>query len=247
MNKVLLCLSFLLLVSGCSNKNYMLLQDQSSTKYKDPLQNHIYYENKISAHDRILVDIYNGDKPMGTNQATTAYQDDTRGFLVSQHGTVYLPLVGNVGVAGLSENQASNMLTRYYKKYLKYPFVKVSILNQKVYILGEVAKPGAIPVQNAKMNLFEVIAQAGDLTNYAQRDEVKIISMQDGKRVVKNIDITNLNSMDSNDITIRPNDIVYIPPKGIKAFNIAINDTVPILDIVNKLISPFVNIKYLSK
>jgi polysaccharide export outer membrane protein len=246
MKNIFLCLAFLLFISGCGNKNYILLQDQNSAKNNNQSQNKIYYENKISAQDRILVDIYNGDKPMGTNQATAAYQDDTRGFLVSQNGTVYLPLVGNVGVAGLSENQATNMLTRYYQKYLKYPFVKVSILNQKVYVLGEVAKPGAVPVVNAKMNLFEVIAQAGDLTNYAQRNEVKIISMQDGKRVVKNIDITNLNSMDSNDITIRPNDIVYIPPKGIKAFNIAINDATPVLDIVNKLISPFVNIKYLA-
>lgn len=246
MKNIFLSLAFLLFISGCGNKNYVLLQDQNSTKNNNKSQNKIYYENKISTQDRILVDIYNGDKPMGINQATAAYQDDTRGFLVSQNGTVYLPLVGNVGVAGLSENQATNMLTRYYQKYLKYPFVKVSILNQKVYVLGEVAKPGAVPVVNAKMNLFEVIAQAGDLTNYAQRNEVKIISMQDGKRVVKNIDITNLNSMDSNDITIRPNDIVYIPPKGIKAFNIAINDATPVLDIVNKLISPFVNIKYLA-
>lgn len=237
---------FALLINGCSNKNYTLAQEEKEAVQQDTTHGNIIYENKIAPLDRVLIDIYNGDKPFGTNSVTTAYQDDKRGFLVASNGTVYLPLLGQVGIAGLSERQATNMLTKYYKKYLKYPFIKVSILNQKIYVLGEVTKPGVINVVNENMNLLEALAQSGDLTDYAKRDDIKIISQIDGEKKIRTIDLTRLSKINEANLMIRPNEIIYIPPRGIKSFNVTMKDATPVLDIVGKLLAPFVDMKYLT-
>lgn len=230
---------------GCSTKDHTLFQDPTGSK--EVSQPHaISYTNKIAPRDRISVEVFNGQKPLtlGGNSSQN-YIDPERGYMISENGSVYLPLVGKVELAGLSENEASELLTKVYGEYLKFPFVKLDILNQRVYVIGEVQKPGIVPVTNETLNFFEVLAQVGDFTDYANRTDVKIVTYIDGKPYIRSVDMTGTGSIQLSNLILKPNDIVYIPPRSIKVYNTYLKETGPLLNTINSLLTPFVNIKYL--
>jgi len=251
MKKSFLAVVFsVLFISGCSTKDHTLFQDDKQNvtdnqNYANPPN--VSYVNKISPRDRISVEVFNGEKPITTSNNSQNSQDPKRGFPVSDNGSVYLPLVGYVQIAGLSEGEASELLTKVYGEYLKFPFVKLDILNQRVYVIGEVQKPGIVPVTNETLNFFEVLAQAGDFTDYANRTDVKIVTYVSGKPVIRTVDMTDVNSIQMANLILKPNDILYIPPRDIKVYNTYLKESAPLLDTIGKLLTPFVNIKYLRQ
>ncbi len=246
----LMALFLVLVISGCSTKEYTLFQDdkQSVTNNKES-QNpkNSSYSNKISPRDAISIQVFNGQKPMAFSNNSQNYQDMQRGFVVSDRGDVFLPLVGYVQVAGLSESEASELLTKVYGEYLRFPFIKLDILNQRVYVIGEVQKPGIVPVGSEVLNFFEALAQVGDFTEYANRTDIKIVSYIDGKPHIRSVDMTKMESIQMANLILKPNDIVYIPPRSIKVYNTYLKETAPLLDTIGKLLTPFVNIKYLRQ
>ncbi len=248
--KFLAALVLVLVIGGCSTKEYTLFQDDkhsvTSNKESSNPQN-LSYSNKISPRDRISIEIFNGQKPITFSNNSQNYLDLQRGFAVSERGDVFLPLVGYVQVAGLSESEASELLTKVYGEYLRFPFVKLDILNQRVYVLGEVQKPGIVPVGSEALNFFEALAQVGDFTDYANRTDVKIVSDINGKPHIRSIDMTQMESIQMANLILKPNDIIYIPPRGIKVYNTYLRDAAPLLTTINNLLTPFVNIKYLRQ
>ncbi len=235
-----------LFFSGCSTKEHTLFQDAVNDQTLSSPSS-ISYTNKIAPRDRLSVEVLNRDKPVVFSSISAQnYQDPVRGYTVSNSGIINLPLVGYIKIAGLSESEASKLLEEAYREYLRFPFVKVDILNQRVYVIGEVQKPGIVPVTNETLNLFEALAQVGDFTDYANRTDVKIVTYIDGKPRIKTIDTTNINSIGMANLALKPNDIIYIPPRDIKVYNTYLKESVPLLDTINKLLTPFVNIKYLG-
>lgn len=81
-----------------------------------------------------------------------------------------LPLIGAVQAANQSEKDLSNVLTEQYKTFLKNPIVSVGVTgydSYKVYITGEVRKPGVYTFQD-KTTLLQGIATAGGLGEFAR-------------------------------------------------------------------------------
>jgi polysaccharide export outer membrane protein len=103
------------------------------------------------------------------------------------------------------------------------PIVTVRMINYKISVIGEVAKPGMFTVANEKISILEALAQAGDLTIYGRRDRVKLI--REDATGEKNIHVLNLN--DANIINspyfyLQQNDVVYVEPNDVKALNSSI-------------------------
>jgi polysaccharide export outer membrane protein len=87
---------------------------------------------------------------------------------VADDGTVHLPLVGAIPVAGLSPDQVSRKIERALRdgSFLVNPHVVVTLaqsVSQLVSVLGEVQKPGQYPV-SARTTIFQLLAEAGGTT-----------------------------------------------------------------------------------
>ena len=68
------------------------------------------------------------------------------------------------------------------------------MVNYKISVIGEVAHPGTFTISNEKVNIFEALAMAGDMTVYGIRDKVKLIREDNqGKREIITL---NLNDSD---------------------------------------------------
>ena len=243
------------LLSGCSIKDYKLFQTETKKQEQTTLisaeeyKNELAYENKIAPNDRLSITVYvqsgQGSQQMSSILTTnsnnnTTSRDDDIGILVTQNGTVRLPMIGSVEIIGLTEDQASAKLIELYKTYIRNPYVKVEIKNQRVIVIGEVKKPGVVSVTNGTMTVLEAIAQSGDLTDIASRDDVKIIRGDLRNPDVRSIDLANIVALNESSLFLRPNDIIYVQPRNLKAYNKAFEEIMPFWQMVSSISNPFV-------
>ena len=260
MTKYLLMLSLFLVFTGCSLKEYRLFQDDNEKiTYIDDAQyqEDVQYDNIITADERVTVMVYNqssqGASELGSMISTRGgnvnqgADSEALGQLVSKQGTVRLPLIGKIKVAGLTEAVAVEMLTNEYKKYLRQPFVSVELTNQRIVMIGEIKRPGVVTVSNGNMTLIEAIARSGDLTDYAERTNIKILRGDLRDPEVRIVDLTNMASMKLSSMILKPNDIVYIQPRDGKGNNLAFREVAPPFQLLTAMLQPFVNIFFLSQ
>ena len=101
--------------------------------------------------------------------------------------------MGKIKVEGLTPLQVSKLIEEKLISggYVTDPVVTVKLLNYKIYVMGEVAHPGIVNVDNEKMTILEALSAAGDLTIYGLRTNVTVIREKDGKREIGTIDLTS--------------------------------------------------------
>jgi polysaccharide export outer membrane protein len=134
-------------------------------------------------------------------------------------GSIKLPLIGLVKAEGLTKIQLANSITETLlsKQIAKTPIVNVRIVNFKVTILGEVSRPGVIPVPNERMTLPEALASAGDLTAFGKRDNVLLIREVDGKRITRRFSLNQSQLFDKDIYNLQNQDIIYVEPNSARA------------------------------
>jgi polysaccharide biosynthesis/export protein len=144
---------------------------------------------------------------------------------VRPDGRISLQLVREIMTAGLTPAELTDLLTKKYAKELKMPEVTVivrSFGSQRVYVDGEVAKPGIVPLVGF-VTVLQAISQAGGLKDTARRGEVIVIRHGTANKpialtvnVERIIDGTDMRQ----DIPLKPFDIVYVPKSPIANVNV---------------------------
>jgi polysaccharide export outer membrane protein len=101
--------------------------------------------------------------------------------------------------------------------------------NYKISVLGEVASPGVFIISNEKVNIFEALALAKDLTIYGKRDAVKLIRENDkGEKEIVRLDLNDARIISSPYYYLQQNDIIYVEPNKAKAKNSDIGNSTPL-------------------
>lgn len=252
-NKLIILFSIILLLTGCAKKEEFILFQTAQTNEKNSKQNkektpeicpkhEISY--KIAPRDKLDIQVFN------YSELTTKINVDSdptdRATTVASDGTVTMPLLGRVKISELTKEEASLMLQERYREFLKQPEVKIEILNQRIYVIGEVNKPGVVPLVEESISLIEAIAQAGDINIYGERRSIKIIRGDHRNPTISSVDLTKLASLQTNDLMLTPGNVVYVEPNNMRATNVNIGEYLPMLQLVNSILSPFTNIKYLT-
>ncbi len=142
-----------------------------------------------------------------TNTASTEY------YLVNKEGNIIFPIVGELHVAGLTKDQAQDVIVNaIYPKYLKIkPTVDVRFMNFRVTVLGAVGHPGIIVSPNEQLNIFEALAMVGDLDIQADRENLLLVRTNpDGSREAHRLDVHDKNMLFSPYFNLKPNDMIYV-------------------------------------
>ena len=123
-------------------------------------------------------------------------------------------------VVGLTKTECENMILEKIRPYLaetEKPIVTVRMSSYSIAVLGEVKNPGSFPVSREKINIFEALAMAGDMTIYGVRDRVRLIREDTtGKKEIYLLDLTDANIINSPYYYLQQNDIVYVEPSKVK-------------------------------
>ena len=143
-------------------------------------------------------------------------------YVVSNDGKINFPMLGEIQVVGMTKTQLedyiADQLTGTHLK--KRPIVVVQMANYHVSVLGEVTRPGVYTTSNGKINIFEALALAGDMTIYGMRDCVKIVRENAvGEKSVVELDLNDANIIASPYYQLQQNDVVYVTPNKTKAKN----------------------------
>jgi polysaccharide export outer membrane protein len=93
---------------------------------------------------------------------------------------------------------------------LKNPYVDVRFMNYKVTVIGEVTRPGTYSVPTDKLNAFEAIGLAGDITVYGKRDNVLIVREANGVRTFGQLNLQDPNVFLSPYYYLQQNDLVVV-------------------------------------
>jgi len=138
------------------------------------------------------------------------------GFTVDNHGEIKVPTLGKVNVLNLTLDEIkakieSELLEKYFKKEANV-FVTVKLGGVKFTITGEIANPGTQVLFQDRVNIFEAIANAGDVNFEGNRKDVLIIRPYPGGQKIHHIDLTSVDVFQSPYYYIRPNDMIYIQP-----------------------------------
>ena len=154
----------------------------------------------------------------GTASDNTTPENAVIGFMVDLNGNINLPYLGQVKVAGLNTTNLTDQLQASLSSYFKKPIVNVRIVNFKISVLGDVAKPDVFTIQNERITIPEALSLAGDLNITAIR-QIFLIREINGKREYIPIDLNSKKLFDSPYYYLKNHDVLYITPNRTKISN----------------------------
>jgi len=147
----------------------------------------------------------------GTGSSVGTNTVDAQNYQVADDGTVVLPALGHIQVAGLTRAQAEKNIEEAYKKnVLLNPIIELKIVNLKVTMLGEVRSPGNLPLTRDHTTLVEMIGAAGGITDKANESDVKIIRGTEKDPKVIMVDLGDIKSVNDPRTVLQNGDIIYV-------------------------------------
>jgi len=149
----------------------------------------------------------------GTNQALTGYR-------VNDDGTIDFPYVGTIYLQGQTLRQARETIRKETSGVLGSARIEIKIINNTITLLGEVEKQGQYNVTKSKVNIYEAIGLAHGFTDYAKRNEVKVLRSENGVRKLYLVDMNDGRLIGKNMFYVFPNDIIYVEPMRAKAIGL---------------------------
>lgn len=174
--------------------------------------------------------------------------------IVRPDGYISLPGLKDVQVAGLTVPQATAKITALEAQRLVDPDVTVSVLNPRdasIFVLGEVAKPGALPFRSAQ-TAAQALAQSGGAVRSGSWRGVAVLRLDaEGHMAATLIEPRHGGATGfyaaMAQVVLQPNDIIVVPESGRSQFVRFINDfiTTPIGG-VNQILLPYLQFRILD-
>lgn len=141
---------------------------------------------------------------------------------VGLDGYVQLPYVGSVKMEGLTLDEAKAVLMDSLTQYLRIPDLSLVITSygpRKVYVMGEVNKPGIQDMAIDNMNAYAALASAGGWARKGRSTRIQIMRVIDGTMYYRTLNMkayTVKHDLTQN-VEIEDGDIIYVPrSNGIK-------------------------------
>ncbi len=229
----LLLMTGLVVFSSCvPQKKIKYLQKQvaGDTTLAPSLQNDKNYI--IQVRDNLYIRVYSLDpnaslyfnKQSVSGGSYNDYANDASIYLnsysVDDNGHIEFPIIGKVLVAGKTIGEVNELIQKLVSEYMKEVAVVVKLVNFKVTVMGEVGRPGELTFYQNQVNIFQAIAQAGDMSEFANRGKVALVRKTKEGSVVINLDLNRHEILYSPYYYLQPNDILYVPPLGYKRWGL---------------------------
>jgi len=141
--------------------------------------------------------------------------DITRTIPVRPDGKISLPLLNDVQAAGLTAQELATTITKGLEKYINSPQVTVTIMetnSRRVYVTGEVARAGALPLL-PKMTVLQALSSSGGFTQFARIKNIYVLRLVDGKQVKLPFNYKEViaGKKPEDNIELQPGDVIVVP------------------------------------
>lgn len=142
--------------------------------------------------------------------------------VIGPDGYVQLPYAGSVKLAGLTLDEAKDLISDRLRTYLRFPDMSIIVKTygaRKIYVMGEVKTPGIHELGADSLNAYAAISSAGGVTRRGRSTQVQVLRVVGDTMYYKTLNIKNY--IKKHDLTqnvmLQDGDIVYVPrSNGIK-------------------------------
>lgn len=219
------------LVAGCSTMpDKRILQNLNTYGFGNRYQGNAEEENWLALGDQLTItDPYNEDLNL-----TTAVDID---------GTVLLPELGAVLVAGYTRSELEALLMEKYSPYFDLLDIRVQIqtLGKKYFIFGEVGAQGEQPF-TGDLTIFEAVTRAGPMKDSANLGRVRLIRADPRDPFIQTVDLGDLIERGDStfNVLVHERDIIYVPPTMLAQLGYFLDALLfPVKQVVSGLASAF--------
>lgn len=225
-----------IMTSCVSQKKILYLQNEamSDSITSVEYQNKRSFDYKVQPGDNLYIRVSSMDKNFSeffnmansSNMVSSGSSGNSsgnagiylNGFNVSDEGTIDFPYAGKIYVKDLTIDEIQQKIQTIIGEYQKETIVYVKLGLFNLTILGEVARPGQYQVYQSDINLFQALALAGNATDFGNKKNVKIIHQTtEGSQIVR-VNMNNADILENPQYYLKPNDIIYVEPMGIKRY-----------------------------
>ena len=155
---------------------------------------------------------------------TTAPRGQSKIAPVAPDGRIAFPIIGSIQAQGLTTRELEKLVNDRYARYIRNlnaTLILLEIHHAKFYIVGEVERPGAYEMIS-RVNLLDALSLSGGFKKSASLDEV-VIFRNDGleRPLAMKVDLQAVlaGGLASNNLDLRPADIIYVPKTKIDRFD----------------------------
>ena len=137
----------------------------------------------------------------------------SRSVPVRPDGKISLPLLNDVQAAGLTAMELANNITEGLKKFINNPQVTVTVAeinSRRVYVTGEVTKPGAYALL-PNMTALQALTSAGGFTQFSNPKKIYVLRNEGGKQVKHPFNYKAVLDGKQDDIPLHPGDTIVVP------------------------------------
>jgi len=210
------------ILASCSTKSQLVYLKDSANHDVNKVD-YSNLKNNIESGDILKIDVntiipeaaipYNNMDAMIANSINLDILK-LEGYIVDEFKMINYPILGEISVQDMSINQLENKITQLLLEggHLTNHAVKIRRLNSKFTVLGEVRHPGTFSYIDDKLNLFQALGYAGDLTINGKRNDITIIREENGLQKIHKIDLTKSNFLLKPYYQIKNNDVIIINP-----------------------------------
>lgn len=253
LSQLLFLLIGLLFFNSCKmyNSNIILKTEKETLDWNQTYQK-VIVEYPISIGDKIQFSVFTNSgeniiEPSGklvkvetstsTSNSTTTESQGGISYEVLENGTCHFPLIGRINVVGLKISQIDSLLAQKYETYYNEVYIISKVINRKVVVINGIT--GHLIPFRPNMNLFEVIALGGGLSNTAKAYNIRIVRGDLNKPEITVVNLATVKSMKETIVNIMPYDIIYIEPVR-KPVTESISDNMVFLNITQLLFTFYI-------
>lgn len=227
--KLLIIVLSCIIVSSCiPHKDTVYLQNKENA-INDTIPNNLSEVQKpyrvqiddilnirIKVLDQDNVQIFNPISQDGNLNASSAERAYFDGFTVDVHGNIRIPTLGRFNVLGYTAEEIEQMLEKklldeQFKETANI-FITVKLAGLRYTVNGEIGRPGTITLFKERVNIFEAIANAGEIPLTGDKKDVLVVRQYPQGQQIHHLDLTDINVMKSPYYYIQPNDMIYVKP-----------------------------------
>lgn len=215
----------ILFLSSCASKQDVIYFQEDSIK---PEFSNNDYQVRYKPDDmlQIIVSAENLQSVTPFNLPVVAFQNmdgyalgqpQQQVYLVDRFGYIKFPVLGDIKVEGLTRIELIKLLKeKLDPNYVKDPVINIILMNFKITVQGDVARPGIFNIKSERLSIFEALGMAGDLNISGNRENVLIVREENNTKKEYRLNLKSKKIVDSQAYYLQQNDVIYVEPNYAK-------------------------------
>lgn len=154
-------------------------------------------------------------------------------YVIDIHGEIPIPLIGRIKAAGKTLLELRRELETLFTRFANDPKVEVRATNLRVFVQGEVGRPGVVFLPQERTHLTEVLTLAGGIPFSGKAQSVQIMRGDLKDPQIIWVNMQDIEALKSDELIVHPGDIIYLEPRNLQLLSRDVQPVFTVLGFFN--------------